>query len=870
MKYLDFDLVIEPVGDGFSARVFNSPGGQASADFAAPFSDLEIENFLLRVGRTRHAVRRIESPEMVSAKLFGGRLFDKVFAGDVRGCLRSSLDEANRQGVGLRVRLHLGKAPTLADLPWEFLYNASMNRFLGLSVETPVVRYLELSERIRPLTVAPPLRVLMMISSPTDYPQLDVKRESAKMDEALSDLEQRGLVKVERQENATLAELQRRLRQGQYHIFHFIGHGGFDEQQQDGVLILEDPEERGRRVSAQFIGTLLHDHRPLRLAVLNACEGARASRADPFAGTAQSLVQQGIPAVIAMQFEVTDEAAICFTREFYAAIATGYPVDAALAEARKAIFAEVSEIEWGTPVLYMRAPDGLIFEMEQVSESDRRLMQVTSLMTAARTALSTRDEATAIDKLKQVLALDAGHPDAAALLRDIARQKELGELYDTARAKIDAGQFAEALDSLHRVQSLERGYRDVDALVATASKALAQKADADARVRGLEALRRDAAASMTEESWDEAVEQWQRVVAGAPDDHDARAQLSEARRQQELARLYARGLSHYELRHWREALAEFHQVHRIRNPYRDVADLVSRIEREMRRDEEKQAPPHTVVPPVPAPHAVPSPPAQQAGPAKVVVRPGGGPQKPAVIIKPPAAKPARAGWFVMGGVMGAAVVVGLIVVALIVIGVIYDNLENNNSSPALADLGSSFTPASQPAPAPPAPAPAPRERTPAAPVASVDPNEMIPAPPALEAQLKQVILNADNLEIQAYQTMNPTLLQSAYTGAPLAKHVEEMTALATAGAFAVKRLAKLRRVGQPDDRRDNDVTHPAPIDQGDIRCVVNGDARLENERLICLDSFQDGLLAKIFVVRAGRGVILVDPAGAYSGGWCEG
>jgi len=784
MKYLDFDLVIEPVGDGFSARVFNSPGGQASADFAAPFSDLEIENFLLRVGRTRHAVRRIESPEMVSAKLFGGRLFDKVFAGDVRGCLRSSLDEANRQGVGLRVRLHLGKAPTLADLPWEFLYNASMNRFLGLSVETPVVRYLELPERIRPLTVAPPLSVLMMISSPTDFPQLDVKRESAKMDEALSDLEQRGLVKVERQENATLAELQRRLRQGQYHIFHFIGHGGFDEQQQDGVLILEDPEERGRRVSAQFIGTLLHDHRPLRLAVLNACEGARASRADPFAGTAQSLVQQGIPAVIAMQFEVTDEAAICFTREFYAAIATGYPVDAALAEARKAIFAEVSEIEWGTPVLYMRAPDGLIFEMEQVNESDRRLLQITSLMTAARTAFAANDEATAVDKLKQVLALDAAHADASALLRDIARQKELAELYDRARAKIDAGQFADALDPLHRLQSLDRGYRDVAALVAMAEKAIAQKSDADARVRGLEALRRDAAASMTEESWDEAVEQWQKVVASAPDDHDARAQLSEARRQQELARLYARGLSHYELRHWREALAEFHQVHRIRNPYKDVADLVSRIDREMRREEEKQAPSRPVPPP-PAPHAAPTSPAQQTGPPRVVVRAGGGQQKP-VIIKPPAAKPARAGWFVMGGVMGAAVVVGLIVVALIVIGVIYDNLETSNSSPqTLSDLGSGLTPAPQPAPAP-------VEKTPAAPVAPVDPNEMISASPALGKQLKQVVLNADNLEIQAYQTMNPTLLQSAYTGKVLAKHVQDMTALATAGLFAVNRLADSR------------------------------------------------------------------------------
>ena len=427
LKYIDFDVAIEPAGQGFTARVFNSPVGQAASTFSAPFSDLEIENFLLRVGRSRHAVRRIESPEMVSAKQFGGRLFDQVFAGEVRGCLRSSLDEASRQGAGLRVRLHLTKVPALADLPWEFLYNASMNRFLSLSVETPLVRYLELPERIRPLIVQPPLRVLMMISSPSDYPQLDVKRESAKITEALGELEKHGLVTVERQEDATLAELQRRLRKNQYHIFHFVGHGGFDAQADDGLLIMEDQENRGRRVSAQFLGTILHDHRPLRLAVLNACEGARASRGDPFAGTAQSLVQQGIPAVIAMQFEVTDEAAICFTREFYSAIAVGYPVDAALAEARKAIFAEVSEIEWGTPVLYMRSPDGKVFEVEKVSEVARKQLYISSLLTAARTATASNDHTTAIGKLKEALALEPEHAEAATLLADVTREQEFAE-----------------------------------------------------------------------------------------------------------------------------------------------------------------------------------------------------------------------------------------------------------------------------------------------------------------------------------------------------------------------------------------------------------------------------------------------------------
>ena len=168
---------------------------------------------------------------------------------------------------------------------------------------------------------------------------------------------------VERLEQATLPALQRRLRRGEYHIFHFIGHGAFDERAQDGVLLLEDEAGGGRPVSGQELGTLLRDHTSLRLAILNACEGGRASRTNPFAGTAQSLVQQGIPAVIAMQFEVADETAILFSHEFYAAVADGYAVDTALAEARKAIFARNGDLEWATPVLYMRAPDGRIFDV---------------------------------------------------------------------------------------------------------------------------------------------------------------------------------------------------------------------------------------------------------------------------------------------------------------------------------------------------------------------------------------------------------------------------------------------------------------------------------------------------------------------------
>jgi hypothetical protein len=359
--YLDFDLKIERTAAGYRTEVVCSPGGEAANDFTLPFSDLELENFLLRIGRPRRGLRRLESPEMASAKEFGGRLFRAAFGADIRSCFRGSLDEANRRGGRLRIRLRLKDAPEMADLPWEFLYNPELNRFYCLSVETPIVRYLDLPMQITPLALQPPLRILVMIASPQDYEKLDVEGEWAKLQEALAGQIASGAVAVERLAPATLPALRERLRRNGCHVFHFIGHGAFDESAQDGVLLLEDAGGRGRPTSGESLGMVLRDQRTLRLAVVNACEGGRTSRTDPFAGVAQSLLQQGIPAVIGMQFPISDAAAAAFSREFYAAVATGYPLDAALSEARKAILTDVNDVEWGTPVLYMRSADAHIF-----------------------------------------------------------------------------------------------------------------------------------------------------------------------------------------------------------------------------------------------------------------------------------------------------------------------------------------------------------------------------------------------------------------------------------------------------------------------------------------------------------------------------
>lgn len=360
--------------------MIDSPTGQGSTEFELPFSEIELENFLLKIGRPRAGVRRIESPENAAAREFGTRLYGAVFAQDVGTQWMRSVDSAEREQCGLRLRLRLSEAPQLSDLPWEYLYSPSSDDFVVLSSWTPVVRYISLDKGAPPLQVTPPLKMLAMISSPSDYPTLDVDAEWARLDEGLGPLVDRGMMEIHRLEKATLQELQRALRRDDFHLFHFIGHGGFDEAADDGVLLLETEEGRGRQVSGRQLGTILDDARTIRVAVLNACEGARASGSDPFAGVAQSLVARGIPAVVAMQFEITDRAAIVFAHEFYTAITDGLAIEGAVGEARRAIFGAKSDVEWGTAVLYMRAEDGRLFDLAGLPEPTLEMERHTLVM----------------------------------------------------------------------------------------------------------------------------------------------------------------------------------------------------------------------------------------------------------------------------------------------------------------------------------------------------------------------------------------------------------------------------------------------------------------------------------------------------------
>ncbi|WP_287602332.1 CHAT domain-containing protein [Thiothrix sp.] len=378
-SYLNFDLLLNEAGDNYQVHVIDSPAGQASRTFTLPFSAVELENFILKIGQNRGSVRslHIERIDVPSIQKLGGALYEALFGGAIAERFRSSLAIARREGCGLRIRLRLSGAPKLIDIPWELLFDADNNNYIGLSVNTPIIRKLDLATLPEMRQAQGVLQVLVMISSPSNYQQLDVEREWERINTATLSLQKEGRLILTRVE-PSLAALQRQLRRGEYHVFHYIGHGGFDRTNDDGVLVLEDRNKKGHLVSGQYLGTILYDQTTLQLVLLNSCSGGRTSVTDPFAGVGQSLLQKGIPAVIAMQFEITDEAAITFSHEFYAALVDGYSIDAAVAEARKMIYAEANQLEWATPVLYTSIDSGSLLreptpeELQHLEEQRRQ------------------------------------------------------------------------------------------------------------------------------------------------------------------------------------------------------------------------------------------------------------------------------------------------------------------------------------------------------------------------------------------------------------------------------------------------------------------------------------------------------------------
>ncbi|HSD84856.1 MAG TPA: CHAT domain-containing protein [Anaerolineae bacterium] len=286
-------------------------------------------------------------------------------------------------GRARQVRLQLRiDALELHALPWELLRDDQ--DLLTADADSPFSRYLTVSrEWGQPITERP-IRGLAVISNPKDIeekyglPPTDVALEARTLEPPPpTPSHDSDNTKQEREsgepgvrwtflpEPVTLERLEAELRNG-YHLLHFVGHGAFNARTQQAALYLQDAEGNAQRViDDDFAGMLNRLAAPPHLVVLAACQSATQSMKAAFSGLGPKLVQIGVPAVVAMQENVTVLTARQFAATFYQRLLVHGMVDLAMNEARGTLITN-ARFDAAVPVLFMRLPDGRLWKAEDL------------------------------------------------------------------------------------------------------------------------------------------------------------------------------------------------------------------------------------------------------------------------------------------------------------------------------------------------------------------------------------------------------------------------------------------------------------------------------------------------------------------------
>ena len=450
--YHDFILAAGDVSQdiqgihGFTIRVTGSPLGATEPEPRALPG-----GFARRLGqldrRKLGADDILEIGEVLGELLLGGQ------AGDL---LKRCLGEVLNPGEGLRLRLQL--PAELAGFPWEYAYRQrgggekDDTGFLALDPRISFSRQETLAAKAILDATPRTRRMLVAMASPVDEEELDLAQERENLGKAF----QNSVTNIELDflEDATVEGLGRELRE-QVDILHFAGHGKFKDVTQgttfgstegEGAVLLVDEQGRSARLPAGQLAVNLQGSN-VQLVVLGACETGKRDAENVWSGVVTAVVEAAVPAAVAMQFSVWDDAAITFARNLYQVLAAGFPLDYAVSEARRAIFNLCNPQrdhvnrgrywrDWGVPVLYQQTKG----DFTLAALTQRNQQRAIELYYLGRNAYYERRYRLALDYFYQATEDDPGLTDAYEMICHLQQSLAVDDIrqrnYDAAELKL--------------------------------------------------------------------------------------------------------------------------------------------------------------------------------------------------------------------------------------------------------------------------------------------------------------------------------------------------------------------------------------------------------------------------------------------------
>jgi CHAT domain len=362
MAVSEIQVTVSPTGE-VSTRSDDGaygPGGHGGFDGVDAELMQVFGRFLTERGREwRHS----------EIKAFGSLLHRSLFPQQVWSWIEGRYDQLD---TGDRLRLQLAFPSQglshLAAVPWEYLHVPDRDGRDGFFVATNrrciLTRYIPQEQGRSRLATEPRARVLALVSQPRNLGEVVADPVLAHLSSLAGTLPIDLTVRLQPTRRSLLQDI-RRVRP---HVVHFMGHGEFDADNQQGRIALVGEGDRADWVAEAVLATLLEqaDEMP-RVVLLHSCAGASTDYSASFAGFAPRLIRRGVQCVVAMQYAVTNRTALAFSEGFYDGIATGLPVDEAVQAGRwelNNLFEDDYRL-LGIPVVYLYSRDAVLLPPQE-------------------------------------------------------------------------------------------------------------------------------------------------------------------------------------------------------------------------------------------------------------------------------------------------------------------------------------------------------------------------------------------------------------------------------------------------------------------------------------------------------------------------
>lgn len=344
-------------------------GGKYSVEmrFTQPKSDADT-----RIGADEPITVEFDLPTlqvMIADPLEHGKMLTESLFADEK--LRTGFAQARTSAAdtSLRVRLLVGPgAQELNTIYWETLLDPG-DKKTQLSTNENVLfsRYLASTDwRSVQLRSKGDLKTLAAASNPSDLEsyklaEVDVASELARAKESLGAIP---VAELGSAEPCTLNALMDKLRDG-VDILYLAAHGTAGAGGEPRIW-LQGEDGKAAITSAEDIVMRIKElqNQP-RLIVLASCQSAGKGNGDVLQAFGPRLAQAGVPAVIAMQGNVSMESIKKFMPVFFAELYKDGQIDRALAVARGTIR---EAHDFWMPVLFMRLKSGKVWYVPGIGE----------------------------------------------------------------------------------------------------------------------------------------------------------------------------------------------------------------------------------------------------------------------------------------------------------------------------------------------------------------------------------------------------------------------------------------------------------------------------------------------------------------------